>query len=108
MTALMRDRFQELAQLGTIQTKKGDWILNKRTQIPYMAGITLRTEYTQETHKENFLGETYHYIIQWDTVTCEVKRNGEYITSSGSYIQGYFAFKNKDDADELFNFLTNQ
>jgi hypothetical protein len=105
MNATLKNRIETLLSIGTQQTKKGDWILNKRTSIPFNAGITLRTQYCKEYHKESFLGKTYHYIIQWDTVTCEVRRNGEAMTSSDKYIQGYFAFDNESERDELFEYL---
>lgn len=102
----MSNRIQYLTSLGTLQTKKGDWILNKRTRIPNGAGVLLGRRYTLETHKENkFFGKIFHYVIQWDKVTCEIRKNHEVMTSCAEYIQGYFAFENKQDAEELLSYL---
>jgi hypothetical protein len=102
----MSNRIQYLTFLGTLQTKKGDWILNKRTTIPHCAGILLSRRYTLETHKENgFFSKTFHYIIQWDNVSCEIRKGYETMTSCAEYIQGYFAFENKQDAKELLSYF---
>ena len=46
----MSNRIQYLTSLGTLQTKKGDWILNKRTRIPNGAGVLLGRRYTSVSY----------------------------------------------------------